>query len=217
MGKKSLYDKLGVDNKASSDEIKKAYKDKAKEHHPDKPGGDAQKMTEIALAYDILKDPSRRKRYDETGQENEAPFDKRFQEFIQVLFIRIIDSEDDVESVDMVFKLRSQANNELKGAKINREQLAGRKKKLQKVFDRLSSKKENRISHVLIMNIDEMKIQIGLIDDHIKFLNDVIECLGHYNYKFEEPNIPENGYGSTIRWSMEDEDVYNAIFGKKRF
>ena len=64
------YSTLGVAKGATADTIKRAYKEKAKEHHPDR-GGDANKFAEISNAYDILKDPSKRAYYDHTGSTNQ--------------------------------------------------------------------------------------------------------------------------------------------------
>lgn len=49
------YDILGVDRDADEDEIKKAYREKAKEHHPDQ-GGDEEKFKEVQAAYEMAKD-----------------------------------------------------------------------------------------------------------------------------------------------------------------
>jgi len=68
----SLYDTLGLQRTADAAEIKKAYKKRALEHHPDK-SGDAEKFKEIQKAYEILSDERKRLIYDQTGQEsNEA-------------------------------------------------------------------------------------------------------------------------------------------------
>ena len=45
------YETLGVDRNASVDEIKKAYRKLAMRHHPDKPGGDAEKFKNINQAH----------------------------------------------------------------------------------------------------------------------------------------------------------------------
>lgn len=66
MSKRDYYEVLGVGKSASADEIKKAFRKKAVEHHPDK-GGDEAKFKEINEAYEILKDPSKRQRYDQFG------------------------------------------------------------------------------------------------------------------------------------------------------
>ena len=58
------YDnRLGVNKKASPEELKKAYKKLAMQHHPDR-GGDQKTFQEINEAYDTLKDPQKRKQYD---------------------------------------------------------------------------------------------------------------------------------------------------------
>lgn len=72
-GVMSLYTILGVDAGATHDEIKAAYKAKAKELHPDKTGGNTEAMQELNRAYAILKDPKKRKKYDETGGEDDKP------------------------------------------------------------------------------------------------------------------------------------------------
>jgi len=57
------YSILGVGQNASPDEIKKAYRKLAMQHHPDR-GGDTQKLAKINEAYSTLKDPSKRTQYD---------------------------------------------------------------------------------------------------------------------------------------------------------
>ena len=64
------YEILGVARSASADEIKRAYRSLARQHHPDANQGDpeaAERFKEISLAYEILSDPDKRRRYDEFG------------------------------------------------------------------------------------------------------------------------------------------------------
>jgi molecular chaperone DnaJ len=73
MSKKDPYDVLGVGRNATAEEIKKAYRQQAIKHHPDKnPGNKAaeEKFKEAALAYEILSDAQKKARYDRFGHES---------------------------------------------------------------------------------------------------------------------------------------------------
>lgn len=67
MAKRDYYEVLGVGKDASADEIKKAFRRLAVQHHPDKEGGDESKFKEINEAYEVLKDSEKRQRYDQFG------------------------------------------------------------------------------------------------------------------------------------------------------
>jgi molecular chaperone DnaJ len=68
--KRDYYEVLGVDKNASADDIKKAYRKLAIQHHPDKNPGDAtaeEKFKEAAEAYDVLSNADKKARYDRFG------------------------------------------------------------------------------------------------------------------------------------------------------
>ena len=68
--KRDYYEILEVTKTATADEIKKAYRKKAIQYHPDKNPGDKEaeeKFKEAAEAYDVLSNPDKRSRYDQFG------------------------------------------------------------------------------------------------------------------------------------------------------
>jgi len=77
MAKKDFYEVLGVEKNATDDQIKKAYKKLAVKWHPDRWGdkSEAEQKTaeenfkEVAEAYEVLRDPQKRQRYDRFGHE----------------------------------------------------------------------------------------------------------------------------------------------------
>jgi molecular chaperone DnaJ len=70
--KRDYYEVLGVGKNASGEEIKKAYRKVAMQHHPDRNPGDKSsedKFKEAAEAYEILSDPDKKRRYDQYGHQ----------------------------------------------------------------------------------------------------------------------------------------------------
>lgn len=70
MTNRDYYEILGVSKDSSDAEIKKAYRKKAMKFHPDRNKGDAEaekKFKEASEAYEVLRDPQKRARYDQYG------------------------------------------------------------------------------------------------------------------------------------------------------
>ena len=83
---RNYYEELGLSTDASQEAIRDAYRSLAKQVHPDRVGGDAQRMTRINQAYETLGDPVRRGHYDAQHLKlashkrptTPAPFDPRW-------------------------------------------------------------------------------------------------------------------------------------------
>jgi hypothetical protein len=86
-----LYDVLGVSPDASMQEVKDAYRALTSIYHPDREGGDTEKMAEINKAYETLSDPEKRKHYDDNPELSEEQLRmKKLEGDAEALFVRIL-------------------------------------------------------------------------------------------------------------------------------
>lgn len=188
--KNNLYDTLGVDMSASSDEIKAAYRSKAKETHPDKNGGNKDKMVALSHAYSVLGNESKRKRYDETGEDKEIGFDVKFGQLCQDVFIKMIEREEDVDGTDFIEGFLGVLDNIISE---NKKQLGLTKRKvvkMERVIGRLSVKQgDNKIGTIVKHNLHNFKMEVKMIEENIDFFVKAQEVIGHHEYRFEEPEI----------------------------
>jgi DnaJ-class molecular chaperone len=82
-----MYDVLGLTKEASPEDIKKAYRKLAREHHPDK-GGDPEKFKKVQEAYETLSDPQKRSNFDQfgTAEGNPAGFPPNMNDVFSQMF-----------------------------------------------------------------------------------------------------------------------------------
>jgi curved DNA-binding protein CbpA len=221
--KNSLYDILNVDKKATDEEIKKAYKDKARESHPDKPGGSNEKMQEIVHAYDVLKSKSKRDRYDRTGQENEDPFDVKFDMLIQEVIIGTIEnnSTDKLEKTDLADLFIKFVQKRQKSANDTIRDLDTKIAKYNKIKNRFTSE---RISRVIANNITNMELNKAIVEDDIKFFGECLAVLNDVKYTYDpepEPEVRSHGFyfshdpASGFDVSDEFSRIFNNTFKTK--
>jgi len=189
------YDTLDVSTDASDEEIKRAYRSKAKESHPDK-GGNADDFSELNLAHAILADPGRRAKYDKTGSVNDTQ--QLAEGLVCNLFQQKIVRKDCIYK-DIVKEIRAEINNSIKANEENTRTIQDKKEHLKNVEKRLKRKQkappmlENFIKEVLgLLDVkaDELK------EDQI-INTDALEILTAYEFKHDESALATT---STLTW-----------------
>jgi curved DNA-binding protein CbpA len=90
------YQTLGVPRDASQADIRAAFRRAATEHHPDREGGDAERMAAANRAYETLGDPERRAEYDATGGDKAADrFETECRQQLVTLFDAALAGQDE--------------------------------------------------------------------------------------------------------------------------
>lgn len=101
---KSHYDVLGVSPGADAAAIKRAFRKRASEAHPDK-GGDTAEMSALNRAYEVLGDPQRRLRYDELGTDEQAkPMETEARTVLMQVFSQLLGSGQEMNYVEQAKK-----------------------------------------------------------------------------------------------------------------
>lgn len=97
------YDTLGVAPDATPEEIKAAYRKKAREAHSDVNGGTDEAMAALNVANDVLSDPERRAQYDATGSDQAGPtMEDKAREVLLATLQVAIEAPDDMDAIAAV-------------------------------------------------------------------------------------------------------------------
>jgi curved DNA-binding protein CbpA len=191
----NLYEVLGVQKDATLKEIKKAYKNKSKENHPDI-GGSEELQADINKAYNILSNKEKRKLYDDYGIDEDIKEKENFKLLLGGVIEEII--KENPNNIKMYIDNLIEANvNKLKNTNItlhaNREQFVDMKKRIKKTPD------NDLFSAILEDKINKTEKAIKHNDLGIITFTEIGEYLG--KYIFDERGqmsvrIPSRFFGS---------------------
>lgn len=193
--KKRHYEALGVKDDATPAEIKKAYRAKAREKHPDK-GGDDVEFAEVADAYKVLSDPERRLLYDATGSDREAPpIEDEAQKILLSLFSNALSIDLDI-GVGIVTVVREQIKDIGNSFMKQRKDLTARKKKLEKKRGKVKSTAEVNLVHMLIdQDLNNIETAFSDLDHKAEVQKVLFTMLDAYS---EEPEMPKFYRGGMV-------------------
>jgi len=148
-----LYKILGVSKDATEAEIKKAYRDLSKEHHPDM-GGNEEEFKKVAGAYEIVGYPDRRKEYDLHGTRK--VFDVRQQKKVGIIQ-KIIDMKSDEYIANPLHKLKNIKMN----LGVTREQLKTKMRKINADIERLRKNKHHGEMQTVLGMLDSVRANVS--------------------------------------------------------
>ena len=185
------YQILNLSREATAEAIKRAYRDSAKDTHPDA-GGDAGDFEQVSRAYLILSDPVRRRRFDTTGDVEDEPSNaldiKAKQKLATVIDLAISDESEDL-SADMIAVMRICLGNEL--AELKKKKIRGAKvlkkaKRLEAKFKRKSAG-ENVFARMVGWRREQIEAEILEVDREIEVINRAFEIADEHTFDADQP------------------------------
>ncbi len=184
------YEILNLGKDATSDDVKKAYRDRAKEAHPDT-GGSADKFALVKLAADILGDEERRKKFDETGSTDESSPDNAqsaiHSEIAWALAMSMQQAEMSgmvLEQVDIVDQMDKYLQQKLISAKTDHGTATKTMDKLNRVKGRFKvNQGRNILSDMIQTQINNVVSTIANIDRSIESGTGALALLEGYEFE----------------------------------
>lgn len=183
-----FYKDLGVEREATPEEIKAAHRRLVKVHHPDKTG-DRKEFEKVSNAYDVLKDPNKRKYYDEHGKTEEKLGDIAL-DIIASVFDAML-GQDLPPTFDYIAGLKEAILGmvmEAETAKLKFEKEITKHEKLVKKFRRKKNKKQggNFFEAALNVKIRNAKERIGKTSDVSRNAKAALQLLDEYEFEADK-------------------------------
>lgn len=184
------YDTLGVAKDADSAAIKKAWRSKASKAHTDREGGDHSQMVAVNRAYEVLSDPEKRARYDQTGQDGPAQsLDSKAVDAVMQIVMAMIDQAPDHEDVIALARRHMERSmSEFRSKRTSHErQIEKMEKKRKRLTHKGKKIQRNFLDDLLSQKIVQYQQGFTGIDEAIEVFTRGLELLEDYAYKADSP------------------------------
>jgi curved DNA-binding protein CbpA len=181
------YAMLGIERDADGEAVKTAYRKIAKSAHPDS-GGDAEQFGRLQACYDLLKDPVRRKVYDDTGYDPQLA-DVRDLEGVLVLETLINDfilDEREPGSFDPVAAMRRKLSDDIVKSRFHILELERHRSRVRKHLDRLGRRPQADILGAMLRTRSQSIAEaIRKAEGQIETIEHAYAMLEGYSYEVE--------------------------------
>lgn len=208
-----LYETLGVDKDADKAAIRKAYRRRARETHPDS-GGSAEAFHAIELAHRVLSDDERRKRYDRTGRADDSAVINGDAAPLSMLAAMIdsLISEPGAIHDDIIGEMRKGLT---AAGKDTDKQLAEARQavaRLLKLVGRLkrTGKANGAVEAMFARNVENAQARVDAGIEHRRNIDRAIELLEGYSFEPEERPVSKTSFGA-----YAEEDFFRTMRGQR--
>lgn len=215
----SLYDDLGVAKDADAAAIKKAHRRKVKKSHPDNTEtGDAEEFRRAQHAYLVLSDPDRRKRYDETGADEDtagrgrSPEEMERDEALQALGAMIVgllsNSDSALDYTDLQKPLLSQVRAQAQQMGADKAKARGEIKRAEKMAKRWRKKKPDGadlIAAILASHLAGLSQRISQIERAERINEHLRTMIADYEYAFDDPAKNQSSFQNMVEQVAKEE------------
>lgn len=214
---KDPYEVLGVERTASAEEIKHAYRKLSRLHHPDREGGDHERMAEITTAYRILSDPQKRAHYDASGEEkNFTAIEEQAMRMIADAFGAYLDV-DGLFDQDPVAHIRQSINESIGTTEKKIDELHRGIRRIERKARKVRKKKggEDLYANVVRMRVAGLQNQISAAKGYLDLARKGLELMDEYEHVPEPPEAaedPARRYTHKRARRSIDEQLLAAIF-----
>jgi len=193
---KDYYKTLGVEKDATPEQIKKAYRKQANEHHPDKNDGkSSETFTDLVEAYKCLGDDTNRKSYDAGAYSNKTEsLEVKANRLVIEAFVNGLEalSEDDVKYKNVVEFMKDTISGIIRKIKAELKKLESSKRKYITARERISGK-DGMLFDVATVNINKITLLIGKGQDELEAFEAALLLADDFEYKTDKQDTPVPG------------------------
>lgn len=186
--KLTFYDILGIEETATIEQIKKAYRKLSKEYHPDK-GGDSEEFNTILKAYETLSDPEKKSDYDKYGTNKDVVLNIAMTIFKDVMSADPVDILETINCSKIEDMIRID------------QSISGLQKASEKLDKILSRIKEAPIYDFIRESLEteksQIRMQIEQFDENKNLTKSAYEMLKGYSFENREGSVFR---GLNISW-----------------
>ena len=190
------YEELNLSKDATGDQIKKAYRNLSKLHHPDiNKNKDTSKFRDIQQAYDILQDEEKRKHFDETGllpdEQEENTIKGKTRENLYNLVKQILNDKNFIQrynNIDFINTILDIINNNKIKIEEAKKSVTEYCETMKLILDKFNYKGESNdfIKEIIEVSIKEKAGQVQSMEIELKVLTLMKELIKEYDYDFEK-------------------------------